>query len=897
MAKIPMRSILTIFWAFATCCNCQSIDPGVSSSWAKLQISPDALSSMEYGNFLIDIYEHAHNHKATTTSEKKYFYSPIALLDNKSAVSSYNNVTKQPEMRFRIEMWNDKVQYEVVKYLNDIVGHEIKSHNVRVIPLEKVILTSLTSNIPTADYSLSPVWTNYDRSKTLKLSLLCYDQNVCDRLANEMRSNPEQFDHLKMLYSLSSQKSQTKITTITIESVNSGQMITNLLQKFRNKKEIFLTANDEKKMLAEMATNIRMDTFDDYEVGSPDTESQILNILKNMLVTSRTTIKEQCDKMWDSVFWDEENYRPDKTTQMLNEIVNKMDKETQKKLVDMFQAAVKNSEIMEILTSRNQDMEFEQDNEEMELPSWDEYEYDRNLEIEEKIQHDYDPNSWADVDKISSKIAGKMAIDSGSSRSIDILKEEVKRLLQESRDHVQWDGEKFVPKPMQLSRINLCKLRDSQSFQDRTVRFRYTNAELSMPIKFMEQVESIVTDEWNNLKEELTGVRELLEKTKTELTNTRTDLASKLEGSIVKTNKEIKLNASFRKTIDDLSKKLIATEKELAEMKISVENLSSELKGSKQELAKIKTKIELEKKENKEELAKTRADFSKSVSELSTDLNVNSQSFRQELKVANDNLRKELKEELRETSRKLETTIQNVAASARTAWKKTDSAVAILTKKLNARTRIIVDIGEMPTSCEDLQRMGHKLSGFFLVKGSMKMEAVYCNFYPNGKDLQKKIGYADVKSTPVYFYVQRKAHYETRWFTSTGTPITYELTQVNEGNAMDLSSGKFTAPRQGIYFFSFTALSRLPSSSKLIHFSISLYLNGRSIGLAFAEEYYTLDGQNEQVTIQSTLKLAKGDKVWAQISSMSQGVKLTDYDGQYTHFTGFMLEEEIVASF
>jgi hypothetical protein len=26
-------------------------------------------------------------------------------------------------------------------------------------------------------------------------------------------------------------------------------------------------------------------------------------------------------------------------------------------------------------------------------------------------------------------------------------------------------------------------------------------------------------------------------------------------------------------------------------------------------------------------------------------------------------------------------------------------------------------------------------------------------------------------------------------------------------------------------------------------------------------------------------------------------VKLTDYDGQYTHFTGFMLEEEIVASF
>jgi hypothetical protein len=37
----------------------------------------------------------------------------------------------------------------------------------------------------------------------------------------------------------------------------------------------------------------------------------------------------------------------------------------------------------------------------------------------------------------------------------------------------------------------------------------------------------------------------------------------------------------------------------------------------------------------------------------------------------------------------------------------------------------------MPTSCFDLQRMGHKLSGFFSVKGSKKMEMIYCDFFPN----------------------------------------------------------------------------------------------------------------------------------------------------------------------
>ena len=127
---------------------------------------------MEYGNFLIEIYEHANNQKAIA-NQKKYFYAPIALLDHKSAVSRYNRITKQSEMRFCVEMWSDKVQNEIVNHLNEIIGHEIKSNQVRVIPLEKVILTS---NVPTENYSLSSVWTNYDKSKILRLSLTCFDQ-------------------------------------------------------------------------------------------------------------------------------------------------------------------------------------------------------------------------------------------------------------------------------------------------------------------------------------------------------------------------------------------------------------------------------------------------------------------------------------------------------------------------------------------------------------------------------------------------------------------------------------------------------------------------------------------------------------------------------------------------
>jgi hypothetical protein len=326
-----------------------------------------------------------------------------------------------------------------------------------------------------------------------------------------MRTNPEHLNHFKLLYSLSSQTSQTKQTTIRIDSVTSGQLVSTLLQKFGDKNEIFLTANDEKKMLTETATNIRMDTFDDSEVGSPDTESQILNILKDLLITSRTTIKEQSDKMWDSVFWNDENYRPDKTSKTLNEILNKLDRETQKILADMFQKVEKQSVISGKLTSSSKEKKREEQhrnvnvNEEWKFAKNNSDEENKNFENKERIQHNFNSNSWADVDRISSIISEKMANESDGSSQVEITKEEIAKLLQESRNHVQWDGEKFVPKPMQLSRINLGKFHDSQSFQNRHVRVRYTTAELSAPIKFSEHAELTVTDEWKNLKDELKG--------------------------------------------------------------------------------------------------------------------------------------------------------------------------------------------------------------------------------------------------------------------------------------------------------------------------------------------------------------------------------------------------------
>ncbi len=159
-------------------------------------------------------------------------------------------------------------------------------------------------------------------------------------------------------------------------------------------------------------------------------------------------------------------------------------------------------------------------------------------------------------------------------------------------------------------------------------------------------------------------------------------------------------------------------------------------------------------------------------------------------------------------------------------------------------------------------------------------------------DLQKWIGYVDVKSAPVNFYVQRNSSFAT-----TNTPIPFELAVINEGNAMNLTSGIFTAPRPGIYFFSFTGLAIFVNSTIRIFLQVGLYLNGSLIGSGHVDEQNTISVDFSQLTLQSTQNLKKGDEVWLVITYISPGVILVEEIGRhFTHFTGFMLEEEIFAS-
>ena len=145
-----------------------------------------------------------------------------------------------------------------------------------------------------------------------------------------------------------------------------------------------------------------------------------------------------------------------------------------------------------------------------------------------------------------------------------------------------------------------------------------------------------------------------------------------------------------------------------------------------------------------------------------------------------------------------------------------------------------------------------------------------------------------MKSKPVYFYVQRQSSFSDSTIT-----IPYDLAIVNIGNAIVESSGVFTAPVKGRYFFSFSGLVHFTDAGS---FWISLMKNGIQQDGSSAVIQPATGESFIPVTLQATLDLLPGNTIAMQITNaLNQALvnsELFDSVDPYTHFTGYLLEQD-----
>jgi hypothetical protein len=146
-----------------------------------------------------------------------------------------------------------------------------------------------------------------------------------------------------------------------------------------------------------------------------------------------------------------------------------------------------------------------------------------------------------------------------------------------------------------------------------------------------------------------------------------------------------------------------------------------------------------------------------------------------------------------------------------------------------------------------------------------------------------------VQSASVYFYVQRNND-----FYDEHTPITFGVERINTGGAMNAGSGIFTAPVTGTYFFSFSGIARMRAGLFVDgYFHVSLRMNGAEISMSEAD--LTQGLSTDSFSLQSTLYLQVGDKIWIQVDQADR-MYLYDDAGHYTHFNGWLLQEDVAQS-
>jgi len=143
------------------------------------------------------------------------------------------------------------------------------------------------------------------------------------------------------------------------------------------------------------------------------------------------------------------------------------------------------------------------------------------------------------------------------------------------------------------------------------------------------------------------------------------------------------------------------------------------------------------------------------------------------------------------------------------------------------------------------------------------------------------IGEVDVRTKSVHFYAQRNTSFNTE-----NAVIPWEVAPLNEGGAMDLISGNFTAPVPGIYHFEFSVIKSY-SSDVLV---VDLQLNGAKVGYTFVNNQGDT-ATSDSISLTASMRLKANDRV--NLFKSGDG-EIFGFGTHCTHFTGWLVEEDLI---
>lgn len=126
-----------------------------------------------------------------------------------------------------------------------------------------------------------------------------------------------------------------------------------------------------------------------------------------------------------------------------------------------------------------------------------------------------------------------------------------------------------------------------------------------------------------------------------------------------------------------------------------------------------------------------------------------------------------------------------------------------------------------------------------------------------------------------------------------GTIVDFQVEQLNIGGAMNLASGKFTAPRNGTYYFAFSGVAKFLSSTGSLQIQLATNY-GRNLGNTYFHGGSSSYALFSSGSIEATAHLTAGEQVYLTVASVSNAYLYQNPNSNdYNQFTGWLLNEDL----
>jgi len=201
---------------------------------------------------------------------------------------------------------------------------EIREDQVHPLPFYQARIIWNNPEQELKNLKLSAAWINNLKQQQVYTFRVAAENNQsCTLLAETIRKTPEQFvESLQLQFTVSAASIESKVLNVKSEHVASSQLAASL----KNLPGVtgtdrYLTSDDYNRLLWQISNQVLASEVTSGDYVDADDEVSLKDVIAQMFQTQKENTAQFDDKMWNSVFWDPLDSRPDQITSELNKLI------------------------------------------------------------------------------------------------------------------------------------------------------------------------------------------------------------------------------------------------------------------------------------------------------------------------------------------------------------------------------------------------------------------------------------------------------------------------------------------------------------------------------------------------------------------------------------------------